>query len=208
MQLVVVPFDEGGPGEPLAVTKTRHSSVWPDLAVSADRTLRAAWVEPLGSDLFQVVVASTAPEAREALGGFRLAEWGNDVATFIFENVSLLGYVPYVITWAVLPLGLLIVVMFMNSSGVRGRKAVAWLGVAIVLQVACKRFFAPNLLPLELGFEGFVLSVTPVVLGIALVWGYWRRAQEPLLLAAYGCFIGADAVFSIFVMLPRLLWVV
>jgi hypothetical protein len=206
MQFVVVPFDESGLGEPVAVSKTRPSSIWPDLAVSADSTLKAAWVEPLGNDVFQVVVASTAPEAREALGGFRLAEWGNDVATFVFENVSLLGYTPYVIGWAVLPLGLLLVVTFLSSGGVRGWKAMAWLGVAIILQLACKRFFASPLLPFELGLEGFVLSVTPVALGIALVWSYWRRAKEPLLLAAYGLFIGTDAAFSIFVVLPRLLW--
>lgn len=206
MQFVVVPFDESGPGDPVAISKTRPSSIWPDLAVSADSTLRAAWVEPLGNDVFQVVVASTAPEAREALGGFRLAEWGNDVATFVFENVSLLGYTPYVIGWAVLPLGLLLVVTFSSAGGVRGWKAMAWLGVAIMLQLACKWFFAPPLLPFDLGLEGFVLSVTPVALGIALVWGYWRRAKEPLLLAAYGLFIGTDAAFSIFVVLPRLLW--
>ncbi len=208
MQLVTVPFDEGGPGEPLAVSKTRPSSVWPDLAVSADHTLRAVWVEPLGNEVFRVVVASTAPEAQEALGGFRLAEWGNDAATFIFEYVSLLGYMPYVIGWGVVPLGLLLVVMFASSGGVRGRKAVAWLGVAVVLQLACKRFFAPALLPFDLGLEGFALSIAPVALGIALVWGYWRRTKEPLLLAAYGFFIGADAVFSIFVVLPRLVWAV
>jgi len=203
---VIVPFDENGPGEPVAVTKTRPSSVWPDLAVSTDGTLRAAWVEPLGNDVYRAVVASAAPEAREALGGFSLAEWGNDVATFAFEYVSLLGYAPYVIGWAVLPLGLLLVATFVTSSGVRGPKAAACLGVAIILQLAGKRFFAPQMLPFELGTEGIALSVAPPVFGIALMWVYWRRTKAPLLLAAYGLFIGADAVFSIFVMVPRLLW--
>ena len=206
MQLVVVPFDENGASDPVIVTKTRPSSVWPDLAVCADGTLRATWVEPLGNDIFRVVVASTAPEALDALGGFRLAEVWNDVATFVFENVSLLGYAPYVIGWAVLPLGLLLIATFLTPSGVGGWKAAAWLGVAIVAQLASKRFFAPQMLPFELGLEGILFSVIPVALGVLLMWIYWRRAREPLLLAAYGLFIGADAAFSIFVMVPRLLW--
>jgi hypothetical protein len=208
MQLVVVPFGENGPGEPVIVTKTRPSSVWPDLAVSADGTLRAAWVEPLGNDMYRIVVASTASEAREALGGFRLAEVWNDIATFAFENVSLLGYAPYVIGWMVLPLGVLLLATFLTPGGVRGWKAAAWLGAAIILQLVSKRFLAPQMLPFESGLEGIVLSITPVVVGIPLMWIYWRRAKEPLLLAAYVFFIGTDAAFSIFVVLPRLMWAV
>jgi hypothetical protein len=206
MQLVIVPFDENGPGEPVTVTKTRPSSVWPDLVVSADGTLRAAWVEPLGNDMFRVVVASTAPEARKALGGFRLVEVWDDVATFLFENISLLGYAPYVIGWMVLPLGALLLATMLSPSGVQGWKVVVWLGVAIVLQLLSKQFLAPQMLPFDMGSEGITLCVAPVVIGVVLMWIYWRRAREPMLLAAYGLFIVVDAAFSIFVMVPRLLW--
>ncbi len=206
MQVVVVPFDENGPGEPVAVTKTRPSSVWPDLAVGADSTLRATWVEPLGNDMYWVVVASTAPEALDALGGFRLAEFLGGIAAFLFENLSLLGYAPYVLSWTVLPLGVVVVAMFLNPSGVRGWKAAAWLGVAVTLQLVCKRIFAPQMLSFGPHLVEIALSVAPVVLGIVLMWIYWRRAEEPLLLAAYGLFIGTDALFSVFVMMPRLLW--
>ena len=206
MQFVVVPFDENGAGEPVIVTKTRPSSVWPDLAVGGDGTLRATWVEPLGNDMYRVVVASTAPEALESLGGFRLTEFLGGIVAFAFENLSLLGYAPYVIGWAILPLGLLLLATFLTPSGVRGWKAVLWLIGAIILQLASKQFLAPQMLPFELGVEGVALSVIPVAIGIALMWVYWRRAKEPLLLAAYGLFIGTDAAFSVFVMIPRLLW--
>ncbi len=206
MQIVIVPFDENGAGEPIIVTKTRPSSVWPDLAVGDNGTMRAAWVEPLGNDLYRVVVASTATEAREALGGFRLAEVWNDIATFLFENVSLLGYAPYVIGWMVLPLGVLGLATVLSPSGVRGKKVAVWLGIAVILQLASKRYLAPQMLPFESGLGGIVISAVPVVLGIPLMWIYWRRAKEPLLLAAYSFFIGTDAVFSIFVVLPRIMW--
>jgi hypothetical protein len=206
MQVVVIPFDENGQGEPIVVTKTRLSSIQPDLVVSADGSLRAAWVEPLGYDTDQVAVASTAPQAREALGKFSLAEWGDDVATFLFENLALLGYVPYVLLWAVLPFGLLLVGTLLRPGGVQGWKALVWLAVAVVLQLACKRFFAPLMLSFGPGFTEIVLSVAPIVLGIALMWIYWRRAKEPLLLAAFGLFIATDAAISVFVLLPRLLW--
>jgi len=208
MQLVVVPFDKNGAGESIVVSKTRPSSVWPDLAVSDAGTLRAAWVEPLGNDTYRVVVASTAPEALESLGGFRLTELLGDIAAFVFENLSLLGYAPYTIGWAVLPLGLLLLATFLTPGGMRGWKAALWLVGAIILQLASKQFLAPQMLPFQLGIEGITLSIAPVILGIALMWIYWRRAKEPILLAAYGLFIGVDAAFSIFVMVPRLLWAV
>ena len=94
----------------------------------------------------------------------------------------------------------------LSPSGVQGWKVVVWLGMAIVLQLLSKRFLAPQMLPFEMGIEGIILCVAPVVIGVVLMWVYWRRAREPLLLAAYGLFIAVDAVFSIFVMVPRLLW--
>jgi hypothetical protein len=71
----------------------------------------------------------------------------------------------------------------------------------------CKRLLFPSLMvlgdPVEIG-----LSLAPVVLGAGLMLAYWRRAEEPLLVAAYGLFAGIDAMFSLFVLMPRLLWVV
>lgn len=75
MQVLVVSFDEEGQSEPVPVTETQSPSYRPDLAVGADGTLRAAWLEAAGDSGYQVAVASTAPEAREALGGFRLTDW-------------------------------------------------------------------------------------------------------------------------------------
>jgi len=74
------------------------------------------------------------------------------------------------------------------------------------VQLVCKRLFALGLIPFGPDHVQIALSVVPVVLGIGLMWLYWRRAEEPLLLAAYGLVIGTDAAFSVFVMIPRLLW--
>jgi hypothetical protein len=83
---------------------------------------------------------------------------------------------------------------------------VAWLGTAILLQLAGKWFLFPDLLslgpaPVELG-----LTVAPIVLGIGLMWVYWRRTDEPSLLAAYGLFAGIEIIISLFVTIPRVLW--
>jgi hypothetical protein len=206
LQIVVLPFDGDGPGEPVAVTRTRPSSVSPDLAVDADSTLRVAWVEPLGDDLYRVAVASTAPEALKAFGGFRLADLLADVADFAFENLSLLGYAPYTLGWAILPVGILLVATMVSPGGVRGWQVAVWLGGAILLQIASKRFLAPQLLSFGPDLAGNALVVTPVALGIALMWVYWRRAREPLLLAAYGLYMVVDVFFSVFIMIPRQLW--
>jgi hypothetical protein len=207
MQVVVVPLDKGGPGDPAIISKTRPASTSPDLAVSADGTLRATWVEPLGNDVCRVVVASTAASARDALGGFRPAEWLGEVAAFVFENLSLLGYVPMVLFWVVLPLGVVLGGTIWRPGGMQRWQATAWLGAAVLIHLTCKRLIAPGLMPLGPGSVQLAFSVLPVVLGISLMWIYWRWAREPLLLAAYGLFAGVDAAFSLFIMLPRLLWV-
>jgi len=206
LQIIVLPFDEDGQGAPVVVTKTWPLSMWPDLAVGADGVLRAVWCEPLGDDVYQVVVASTAPEALDALGGFRPREWWGDVLTLWTDFFGLLGFLPMVSSWLLLPLGLMLVGVFANPDGLRKRQAVAWLGMAVLLQLTCKRFLFPNLLPLGLGPVGLGLTVAPIVLGIGLMWVYWRRADEPLLVAAFGLFASTEVIFSLFVVMPRVLW--
>jgi hypothetical protein len=103
-------------------------------------------------------------------------------------------------------LGLVLVGTFVSHGRLPGWKAVAWLGAAAVLQLVCRRFLFPSLMvlgpdPVEIG-----LSLAPSVLGAGLMWVYWRRAEEPLLVAAYGLFAGMDAIFSLFVLMPRLVW--
>jgi hypothetical protein len=207
LQVVVVPFGAQGRGEPVAVTSTWRASLWPDLAVGADGTLRAAWLEPIGDGVHQVVVASTAPQALDALGGFRLAEWGGKVVGFCFDVSGLLAFSPLVIGWTVLPLGLALVGTFVSHAGLRWWQAAMWLGAAAVLQLVCKWLLFPALMPLGPDPVEIGLLLVPLVLGAGLMWVYWRRAEEPLLAAAYGLFAGVDAVFSLFVLLPRMLWV-
>ncbi len=208
LQVIAVPCGEQGRGELTPVTRTWPPSVQPDLAVGADGILRAAWFEPVGSDVYQVVVASTAPEAREALGGIRLAELWDDIAGLLLDAAGLLGFTPYVLGWVILPLGLVLIGMVLNPSGVKGRQAVAWLGAAALLQLACKRFIAPVLSPFGPGPIEVALSLAPTVLGGGLMWVYWRRAKEPLLLVAYGLLAGVDAVISLFVTMPHVLWAI
>lgn len=203
IQVVVVPFDAEGPGEPVPVTRTWPPSVYPDLAIGADGNLRVAWVEPVGDDTYQVVVASTAPEAREAW----VAEWWEDIAALGFESLSLLGYAPFVLGWTTLPLGLVLVGTFVSHGDLRRWQVGAWLGAAVLLQLVCKRLLFPALVPLGSDPVEVALSLVPVVLGAGLMWAYWRRAEEPLLLVAYCLFAGVDAVFTLLVMLPRVLWV-
>ena len=206
LQIVLASVDEEGRSGLTIVTKTWSPSLWPDLAVGGDGTLRATWLEPIGDDKYQIVVASTAPEALEALGGFRLVEWVGEIATVGFDIMGLLSFAPLVLGWIILPLGLVLVGTFVSPSGVRGWQAIAWLGVAALLQLACKRFLFPALLPLGPDPAETALSLLPTLLGAGLAWIYWRRVEKPLLLAAYGFFAGTDAIFSLFVMLPRLLW--
>jgi hypothetical protein len=206
LQVVTIPFDESGQGGSILVTNSWAPSVQPDLAVSADGTLRAAWFEPIGDDLYQIVVASTTPEAREALGGFRLAEWWDNVAGVWLDAIGLLGFAPYMLSWMLLPLGLLLIGTFARPSRMRGWEAAIWLGAAILLQIAGKRYLLSVLIPFGPGLADIALSLAPYALGAGLMWVYWRWKEEPILLVAYCLVIVMDFAFSLFVGMPRLLW--
>ncbi len=206
LQIILIPFDAQGQGERVSVTRTWLLSMWPDLAVGADGTLRAVWCEALGDDVYQVVVASTAPEARDALGGFRPAEWWDDVLTLWTDFFGLLGLLPLVFGWVLVPLGLMLVGVFINPDGLRKQQVVAWLGAAILLQLVGKWFLFPDLLSFGPDLVELGLTIAPIVLGIGLMWVYWRRADEPSLLAAYGLFAGTEIILSLFVIIPRVLW--
>jgi hypothetical protein len=204
---VAAHFDEEGESEPVVVSATRRHSHRPELAAGADGTPRVAWLEAVGDNGYEVVVASAATEALEALGGFRLTDLWGEVLSVWFAGMSLLFYAPMVIGWIVLPLGLVLVVTLVSRISLQGWRALAWLGVVMLLQLACKRFLAPQLTPLQ-SLVQLGLFLAPAVLGSGLVWVYWRRAERRSLLTAYGLFAAVDAVFSLFVLLPRVLWAI
>jgi hypothetical protein len=204
-QVTVVPFHGQTRGEPVPVTATRLHSVWPDLTVGADGTLQVAWLEPAGDGEYKVAVASSDPEAIEALGGFHWADWWSEAATVGFEGLSLLIYTPLVISWMILPMALVALVAFVSHGNLRALWALAWLWVAMLLQLVCKGAIAPKILslhdPLQVG-----LALVPAALAAILVWIYWRRVMSCSLIKGYALFAGLDAVYSLFVLLPLVLW--
>ncbi|RLC91002.1 MAG: hypothetical protein DRI79_04020 [Chloroflexi bacterium] len=207
LQVVAVPFDEEGPGDLTVVTGTRHPSLWPDMAAGADGTLRMAWLEAARDGEFQVVVASTAPEARAALGGPRLSEWLDSAAALLFDGLSLLSYAPIVIAWVFLPVGLIVVATWVSGTDLRERRTLAWLGATVLLHLTCKRILAPTMMLLGSDPMQVAFSLVPIGVGIGLMAVYRWRAEHPSLPVAYGLFVAVDTVFSLFVVLPRVLWI-
>jgi hypothetical protein len=206
LQIVVVPFDEGGRSEPTIASDTWQASLNPDLAMGADGSLRAAWVEAMGEDQHRIVVASTATEAKEAHSGFLLTEWLERGASLSTDLMALLFFTPYVVGWTVLGWGLVVAGTFLNPDGLRGWWSTLWLWAALPVHLACKRYIAPALMPIGTDPTQIMFVATPVLVGLVLMFIYWRRSETPSLMAAYGLFAATDAVFSLFVALPQTLW--
>jgi hypothetical protein len=61
-------------------------------------------------------------------------------------------------------------------------------------------------MPIGLGTVEALIVVAPLVLGAGLMWIYWRRAKEPVLLIAYCLFAVVEVVFALFVAIPLMLW--
>jgi len=177
------------------------------MAAGADGTLRMAWLEAARDGEFQVVVASTAPEARAALGGPRWSEWLDSAAALLFDGLSLLSYAPIVIAWVFLPVGLIVVATWVSGTDLRERRALVWLGATVLLQLACKRLLAPTMMLLGPDPMQVALSLAPMGVGLGLIGVYRWRAKRPSLPVAYGLFAAVDAAFSLFVVLPQVLWI-
>ena len=206
LQIVVAPFNENGPEEHTVASDTWQASLYPDMTVGADGTLRAAWVEAIGEDQHRIVVASTANEAKQALGGFMLSEWLERGVSLSTDVLALLFFAPYIVGWTVLGWGLVAAGTYLNPDRLRGWWSTLWLWAAIPVHLACKRYIAPALMPIGPSPAQLVFVLTPVVIGLILILIYWRRAETPSLMAAYGLFAASDAVFSLFVALPQTLW--
>jgi hypothetical protein len=190
---------------PTSISGTQSRSLYPDIAV-ARGTLRAVWLEPIGGEVHQVIVATTGSAAREALGGFLWAEWLQDVALLVMDLVGLLGFLPLVLAWTFLPLGLVLVATWVGGGESSGWQTVLWLGGALTLHLIVKGLVAVQLSPFQTEILEAALALIPVVLGAGAMWLYWRRAEAPSLIAAYGLFAGIDVAYSLFFLMPRVLW--
>jgi hypothetical protein len=207
LQILAMLLSEGENQAPVPISRTQSRSLCPDLA--AERSaLRAAWLEPIGNETYQVIVASTGSAAREALGGFRWSEWWQDVALLGMDAVGLLGFLPLVLGWTVLPLGFVLVATWVSGGESSGWRTALWLGGTLVLQVICKGMIAVQLSPFQADIVQAALALVPVILGGGAMWLYWRRAASPKLIVAFGLFAGIDAACSLFILLPRVLWTV
>jgi hypothetical protein len=200
-------LSEEGNEPPVPISSTQTRSLYPDLAVEGD-TLRAAWLEPMGDEMYRVIVANTGSAAREALGGFMWGEWLQDVALLSMDMVGLLAYLPLVLLWTAIPLGLALVATRFSGGESSGWRAALWLGGALIIQLIGKGLVAVQLSPFQTDIDQAALALIPVVLGGGAVWLYWRRAASPTVIAAYGLFAGIDAAYSLFFLLPRVLWTV
>jgi hypothetical protein len=206
LQAAVTPIYSEGFGPPIIISRTWEPSLRTTLALAEDESLRAAWLEATGEDMFKVVVASTDPTARAALGGFRPAEV-MERATFIWSDfVGLLFFAPYIIAWMVLPWGLVGVGTILNPDTLEGLRSWIWLWLAPPIHLLCKRYIAPQWAPLGPSLTELSLTVAPLVVGALLMLIYLRRADRPSLLKAYGWFAIVDGLFTLFVTLPLYLW--
>jgi hypothetical protein len=204
-QILVLLLTEEMDQEPTPVSQTQRRSLFPDLDGEGG-TQRAVWLEPISTEISQVVVASNGSEARAALGGFLWAEWFQDIAMLGMDMVGMVIFLPMALVWTVLPLGIVLLASRLGSGESSGWRAALWLGGALVLQLIMKGLVAGRLSPFQTDLVQAALALIPFALGGGAMWLYWRRADSPSLIPAYGLFALIDVACSLFILLPLELW--
>jgi hypothetical protein len=119
------------------VSATSAASLKPAVAADGQGYLHLVWIDTAGFNRYQVVYASTAPQAQEVLNRVTAGEVLDSVLSFGMGAVSLFALAPLALLW-VLPPFLLLVFYFLatQQSDLEGRRSYVVLAVAILVLTA------------------------------------------------------------------------
>jgi hypothetical protein len=189
----------------------------PSVAVDGLGNLHLVWIDTAGFDRYRVTYASTAPEVHKVLNPVTVAEVVSQTLELGFGAVTLLGFLPLYLMWA-LPAFFVLLVFFLVTQEVhieqpRARVAL-WVAVGVHIVVvlwsaggAITRLSSGNL-PTAPGIVFLVRWLLPLLisgLAVLLMVAYMRRKQHPGIFGCFFVFVLAEAVLYALLYLSPLL---
>ncbi|HUX75252.1 MAG TPA: hypothetical protein VMY40_01275 [Anaerolineae bacterium] len=208
-----------GPGQITGheiVNASRGASLQPNVAVDPSGNLHLAWIDTAGFSRYQVIYASTLPQAREALNRVTAYDVVDKILSGAMYVLSSLFFAPLVLVWMFIPIGWLLVFALITGeseiSDPRGRRALV---IALILHLGAQLFLFPDLLARfpfgsllspSLGFlvGRWIFPLLLAGLSAGVAWVTLKRGRGQSIFAPYLVFAAVDSFFIlvIYVALP------
>lgn len=201
------------------VSATTGASLKASIAVDGQQNLHLVWIDTAGFDRYKVLYASTAPQVQEVLNPVTVGEVLSQVLELGFGALTLIGFLPLYLLWAV-P-GLLTLFLFwtvtqgVDLSQPQGRVALACgIGVHGLVKLATaggalNRLSTGGLLTAAWQ-ETVIRWAVPLLITALSAWitrVYVRRTGTVSLFGAFFIFVLIDALlFTLIYLTPLLLW--
>ena len=183
------------------VNASRAASLQPNVEIDSNGHLHLAWIDTAGFNRYQVIYASTSPQARETLNRITAYDVVDKVLSTVMNVLSAFFFVPIVLSWVIIPIACLVIFALTTSaseiSDPHGRRA---LGLAMLLQLGVKLFFfsdllsrfpfgsliSPSLSPsLRLLLGRWIFPLLLAALSAGVVWIYLKRGRSQSIFVAY-----------------------
>lgn len=199
------------------VNASRAASLRPNVTIDSSSDLHLAWIDTAGFNRYQVIYASTSPQAKETLNRITAYDVADKVLSTVMNVFSAFFFVPIVLSWVIIPIACLAIFALTTSaseiSAPHGRRA---LGLAMLLQLGVKLFFFSDLLSrfpfgsllspsLGLLLGRWIFPLLLAVLSAGLTWVYLKHTRSSQsIFAAYFIYAAVDSFLTlvIYVALP------
>jgi len=198
------------------INASRAASLRPNVAIDPSDNLHLAWIDTAGFSRYQVIYASTSPQAKETLNRITAYDIVDKVLSTVMNVFSALFFIPIASVWVLIPIGWLVIFSLITRgsdiSDPYGRGA---LGLAVLLQLGIELFFFPDLLTrfpfgsllspsLGLLLGRWIVPVLLAALSAGLAWVYLKRACSQSIFVAYFIYAVVDSflILVIYVALP------
>jgi hypothetical protein len=191
----------------------------PNVAIDPGGHLHLAWIDTAGFNRYQVIYASTSPQAKETLNRVTTYEVVDKVLSLWMNVFTSLFFVPVVLSWVFIPAAWLVIFALTTRefeiSDPRGRSA---LGLACLLHLGIKLFFFSDLLSrfpsgslispsldLLLGRWIFPLFLAALSAGVAWVF-YLKSGRSQSIFVNYFIYATVDSFLTLvfYVALPMM----
>ena len=199
------------------VNASRAASLRPNVTIDSSSDLHLAWIDTAGFNRYQVIYASTSPQAKETLNRITAYVVVDKILSTVMNVFSAFFFVPIVLSWGIIPIACLAIFALTTSaseiSAPHGRRA---LGLAMLLQLGVKLFFFSDLLSrfpfgsllspsLGLLLGRWIFPLLLAVLSAGLTWIYLKHTRSSQsIFAAYFIYAAVDSFLTlvIYVALP------
>jgi hypothetical protein len=202
-------------GELVGYQLASHSgtaSLTPSI-VAGPAGLHSAWIDTAGFKEFTVYYASTAPEARRWLDRTSTSDMVMGAANLVFGVFSGLGLLPIAMIWT-FPALVWVVLFFIATGQEEMTRKPAKIGfvIAVVIYVGMKILLLPGLFAgtpflhrVPAGWStvlGLTVPTLILLVALAAVYIYGRRAERATIFKAYLVFALTDVVLTLVLYSP------